>query len=379
MAKSKRAAKGAKKRAAAVKGRSAKRVARTAKKRAAAKSTARKATSQRTTATITKKTGKSTKAAAAKGQKQSASQVKAERTTVAKKPGGAVAAKTATAPSSSDTSKRPRGDSAATVTARGGKSGAAAPTKRRSARATESSADAARKPAVAAGAKKAASTPSTARATVVRAAARSVKTSGSGRRRPEAAGRHVRTPAEAAEALAPEGSATDALPDAAPDKAAKPGDKASARPPEPAAPRIINGLRLVDASAKMPKSRLTPKRLAQFRAVLLERRAQLTDDVQRLSDEAYRGNSHGSDRSNMPIHMADLGTDNWEQEFDLILLDNERALVRDIDDALRRIDEGTYGICEATHRPITIDRLLAKPWARYCIEYARMREQGRVP
>ncbi|RJP32950.1 MAG: hypothetical protein C4547_12945 [Phycisphaerales bacterium] len=166
-----------------------------------------------------------------------------------------------------------------------------------------------------------------------------------------------------------------------------PGDKprsskasrsTSALSPSPG-PRYVNGLRLVEPGARMPHSRLSPKRLAQFKAMLVQRRLQLTDDLQRLSEEAYRGNAHGSDRSNMPIHMADLGTDNWEQEFDLMLLDNERAMVRDIDDALRRIEEGTYGICEATHRPITIARLIAKPWARYCIEYARMKEQGRVP
>ena len=80
----------------------------------------------------------------------------------------------------------------------------------------------------------------------------------------------------------------------------------------------------------------------------------------------------------MPIHMADLGTDNYEQEFALGLMDSERKLLREIDDALQRIEEGTYGICEATGEPIATNRLKAKPWARYCVEYARKLEQGLV-
>lgn len=81
----------------------------------------------------------------------------------------------------------------------------------------------------------------------------------------------------------------------------------------------------------------------------------------------------------MPMHMADVGSDNFEQEFRLELLSTEHALIREIDEALQRIDDGTYGICLATHLPIGIERLRAKPWARYCIEYARLHEQGLVP
>ena len=81
----------------------------------------------------------------------------------------------------------------------------------------------------------------------------------------------------------------------------------------------------------------------------------------------------------MPFHMADVGTDNWEQEFTLGLIANERALVHEIDDALERIEDRTYGVCMATHRAIDNARLRAKPWAKYCIEYARLRDLGRVP
>lgn len=81
----------------------------------------------------------------------------------------------------------------------------------------------------------------------------------------------------------------------------------------------------------------------------------------------------------MPTHMADVGSDNWEQEFTFGLIENERTLIREIDDALGRIRDGSYGVCLATHKPIAKSRLKAKPWAKYCIEYARLRDLGRVP
>ena len=80
----------------------------------------------------------------------------------------------------------------------------------------------------------------------------------------------------------------------------------------------------------------------------------------------------------MPIHMADLGTDTWEKEFTLGLIANEQARVREIDAALERIANKTYGVCLATHKKIQDARLRAKPWAKYCIEYARAREEGRA-
>jgi RNA polymerase-binding transcription factor DksA len=76
--------------------------------------------------------------------------------------------------------------------------------------------------------------------------------------------------------------------------------------------------------------------------------------------------------------MADLGTDNYEQEFALGLMDSERQLLREIDDALGRVEEGAYGICEGTGKSIPKARLEAQPWARYGVEYARMIEQGLV-
>ena len=128
------------------------------------------------------------------------------------------------------------------------------------------------------------------------------------------------------------------------------------------------------------KTTLTPKELAHFQHLLLAKRGELVGDVNSMEDEALQKSklSASGDLSTMPIHMADIGTANYEQEFALGLLDGERKLLREINEALQRIEDRTYGICEGTGREISKARLEANPWARYCVEYARMVEQGLV-
>ena len=134
------------------------------------------------------------------------------------------------------------------------------------------------------------------------------------------------------------------------------------------------------SATKKAKTHLTAKELREFKEMLLRKRAELTGDVERLTDEAFNRKGKGAgEQSAMPIHMADLGSDNWEQEFTLALAANEQALVKQIDEALDRIEDKTYGICLATHKKISKARLRAKPWAKYCIKYARAREEGRAP
>ena len=144
---------------------------------------------------------------------------------------------------------------------------------------------------------------------------------------------------------------------------------------------LPGGLRLVDPAAAPPKSRLSSSQMDEFRKRLLDKRRELVGDMDNLTNEALRRNRQeaAGDLSSMPIHMADIGSDNWEQEFTLGLISNERTLLKEIDGALQRVEAGTYGICLATHQPINVARLRAKPWAKYCIEYARQREQGRTP
>jgi RNA polymerase-binding protein DksA len=118
----------------------------------------------------------------------------------------------------------------------------------------------------------------------------------------------------------------------------------------------------------------------RFKEMLLRKRREIFQNVFEIEGEALKKSrlDASGDLSSMPIHMADLGTDNYEQEFALGLMDSERRLLTQIDAALLRIEDGSYGICQGTGKPIRKARLEAQPWAQYCVEYARMLEQGLV-
>jgi len=134
------------------------------------------------------------------------------------------------------------------------------------------------------------------------------------------------------------------------------------------------------ANPKTNKGRLSTAEIERFKKVLLEKRTEIVGNVNEMEHETLK-KSHmdaTGDLSSMPIHMADIGTDNYEQEFSLELMDSERKMLREIDEALQRIEKKTFGICQGTGKPIPKTRLKAKPWARYCVEFARKLEQGLV-
>lgn len=150
---------------------------------------------------------------------------------------------------------------------------------------------------------------------------------------------------------------------------AKRADKAKAKPTA-----SVNAAPTPPTTETEPK--LTPADLEYFRGLLLEKRRELLGDMGSMESHAF--NSDGG-HSSSPIHMADVGSDNFEQEFTLGLLESERQTLREIHEAIERVDNGTFGICVATGKLIGRARLEAKPWAKYCIEYARQLERGQPP
>ena len=114
--------------------------------------------------------------------------------------------------------------------------------------------------------------------------------------------------------------------------------------------------------------------LEHYRDLLLAKRRELVGDMNSMEREALQRGGN-SNLSNLPLHMADMGTDNYEQEFTLGLMEKDRNLLREINNALGKIQDGTYGICEGTQLPIGKPRLEAQPWAKYSIEHARKLEQ----
>jgi len=122
------------------------------------------------------------------------------------------------------------------------------------------------------------------------------------------------------------------------------------------------------------RDKLSSAEIKKFKAMLWEKRNEILGNVTTMEFEALRRDR--SDLSNMPTHMADTGTNNNEIDNILGLMDSEMKILVEIDDALGRIENGTYGICEINGEPIPKARLEAIPWARYCIKCAGLVEKA---
>jgi DnaK suppressor protein len=117
---------------------------------------------------------------------------------------------------------------------------------------------------------------------------------------------------------------------------------------------------------RLKKTPLKAAELREYQAILLQARAQLAGSIQAKEASALGD----SDTSKLPLHMADIGSDAYAQDLDLNLAEGMQSRLAEIDAALMRIKEKSYGICEHTGKAIPKKRLNAKPWARYTIEAA---------
>jgi RNA polymerase-binding transcription factor DksA len=117
---------------------------------------------------------------------------------------------------------------------------------------------------------------------------------------------------------------------------------------------------------------MTESEMKPYRLTMLALKKRIGGELSLLEEEALRsaGGEAGGGLSDVPVHPADLGTDNYEEELALELLENEDRLVREINDALQRIEEKTFDRCEECGREIPKERLDALPYARYCAQCA---------
>tara|TARA_B100000809_G_scaffold263974_1_gene318556 strand:- start:715 stop:1122 length:408 start_codon:yes stop_codon:yes gene_type:complete len=124
---------------------------------------------------------------------------------------------------------------------------------------------------------------------------------------------------------------------------------------------------LLDGAVEMKK-----RDMKAYKERLLLLRARLRGDVSAMADAALsKSRSEASgDLSSMPIHMADIGSDNYDQEFTLNMMQNEEGTLEMIEAALERIEEGIYGTCEACDCEIKKTRLNAIPYTPLCIDCA---------
>lgn len=127
--------------------------------------------------------------------------------------------------------------------------------------------------------------------------------------------------------------------------------------------------------AKRKPKKLTAKQLEFYRQLLIEKMQEISGDVYTMEESVFQ---NGGELSSMPVHLADIGTDSYEQDFNLDLMAEEKKILMEIQEALKRIKDGTFGICEGLGIPIEEERLKAIPWTRYSLEYAKMLESGQV-
>ena len=126
---------------------------------------------------------------------------------------------------------------------------------------------------------------------------------------------------------------------------------------------------------KNQSNKLSKEQLDHYRQRLIEKMREILGDVNSMEETLFQGSG---ELSSMPIHLADIGTDSYEQEFNLGLVAEERKILKDIQQALGRIADGSFGICLGLGTPIEPKRLEAIPWTRYSLEYAKMLESGQA-
>ncbi len=160
----------------------------------------------------------------------------------------------------------------------------------------------------------------------------------------------------------------------------KPGVKAAAKAPAKSAPVSAPARKVVrEEEAPIIKSILPKKDLEFHRGLLLRLRDRIVDEISFLANDSLNRSQAGNsgDLSSHSFHMADQGTDNFDREFAANLLSSEQDVLYEIDEALRRIDQGTYGICEMSGKPIEKERLKFLPFARYSVAVQSEMERGK--
>src|SRR5207249_455707 len=108
--------------------------------------------------------------------------------------------------------------------------------------------------------------------------------------------------------------------------------------------------------------------LRKQKSKLLQLRDSLLDSMMGVSRDTLRARAEGSEASAFGMHQADAGSDAYDRDFALSLLSQEQDALYEIEEALKRVDAGTYGICEMSGKPIPHARLEAIPFARFTVE-----------
>lgn len=169
-------------------------------------------------------------------------------------------------------------------------------------------------------------------------------------------------------------------------KTGKPGKPVEVAPK--AKPQHVKAASLTDILGFNPKrgkaaptesDREVPEKFKRFHRLLVELRSHLTEDIERHSEETLKRSAKddAGDLSAYGQHMADAGTDTFDRDFALSMVASEQEALSEIDAAIKRIHDGSYGICEITQKPIAKERLLAVPFTRHSAEAQKDLERNR--
>ena len=184
------------------------------------------------------------------------------------------------------------------------------------------------------------------------------------------------------------------MPKSQPKKVAKkpaPKAKAAKPAPKPKAVKATNAVKATKAP-KAPKAKVTkpvkavalpvqshgrpvpkkPVKLTPFMKLQKERlmalRDTILDSMAGVAKDTLRSRPEGSEASAFGMHQADAGSDAYDKDFALSLLSQEQDALYEIEEAVKRVDNGTYGVCEMSGKPISHLRLEALPFARFTVE-----------
>jgi RNA polymerase-binding transcription factor DksA len=186
--------------------------------------------------------------------------------------------------------------------------------------------------------------------------------------------RKASTPASAAKKASPaKKQAAKKLAAKKPAAKTPPSNKASAKPSPKPSPKAFKGNSKSNPGTK-PKPPVTPPPvsltpfLKKQRDRLLQLRDGMLDSMSGVARDSLRSRAEGSEASAFGMHQADAGSDAYDRDFALSLLSQEQDALYEIDEALKRIELGSYGVCEMSGKSIPHARLEAIPFARYTVD-----------
>lgn len=125
------------------------------------------------------------------------------------------------------------------------------------------------------------------------------------------------------------------------------------------------------------KKKFNKKELTEFKKIILKVKDKMVDDIKHISEDTLKKSQKDAsgDISGYTYHMADVATDTYDREFSVGLASNERQMLYELSDALKKIEDGSYGVCEECKSLIAKNRLKAVPYARLCVKCQEKKEK----